>query len=479
MQVNPEKVLLIIRPNCRFIFIFKISNAFCTSGTQQLMENHLNRRRFIKNTAMSGIGLSLYTSPFSYVKRNANETIHVAIMGTNSRGAALAQAFAMNPDCHVAYICDVDDQAIQKGIKATQDAGQSDAPKAEKDFRRALEDPQLDALVIAAPDHWHAPAAMLALQANKHVYVEKPCSHNPQEGEMLVSCAQKHGKVVMMGNQRRSWPNVIEAINQVRNGAIGNVYLAKAWYANTRGSIGTGKPVAVPAHLDFELWQGPAPRHPYLDNIVHYNWHWRWHWGTGELLNNGTHFIDVCRWGLEVDYPEKVSSFGGRYHYHDDWETPDTQSVIYEFPYGKSIFWESRSSNGRSVNGHTTGVSFHGEEGTLEMGGGNAYKIYDLKNKLVKEVSSNTADALNTTGPGFDLDKDHVINFVDAIRYDQQPRTHIEDANKSVHICHLGNIAYRVGKSLQVDAGSGRLVNAPEAMQHWGRDYESGWEPVV
>jgi len=296
---------------------------------------------------------------------------------------------------------------------------------------------------------------------------------------MLVSCAQKHGKVVMMGNQRRSWPNVIEAINQVRNGAIGNVYLAKAWYANTRGSIGTGKPVAVPAHLDFDLWQGPAPRHPYLDNIVHYNWHWRWHWGTGELLNNGTHFIDVCRWGLEVDYPEKVSSFGGRYHYHDDWETPDTQSVIYEFPYGKSIFWESRSSNGRSVNGHTTGVSFHGEEGTLEMGGGNAYKIYDLKNKLVKEVSSNTADALDTTGPGFDLDKDHVINFVDAIRYDQQPRTHIEDANKSVHICHLGNIAYRVGKSLQVDAGSGRLVNAPEAMQYWGRSYESGWEPVV
>lgn len=443
------------------------------------MKSGLNRRDFIKNTSISGLGLSLAPSPFTYLKTSANEVINVAIMGTNSRGSALARGFAQNPDCRVAYICDVDDNAITKGINATKEGGQQEAPKGVKDFRKALEDKQLDALVIAAPDHWHAPAAMMALQAGKNVYVEKPCSHNLAEGEMLVSCAKKHGKTIMMGNQRRSWPNIIEAMNELHNGIIGNVYLAKGWYANTRGSIGHGKQVPVPSNLDFDLWQGPAPRRPYLDNLVHYEWHWRWHWGTGELLNNGTHFIDLCRWGLGVDYPEKVDSCGGRYHFHDDWETPDTQNVTYQFPYGKSIFWESRSSNGRSINGSNVGASFHGENGTLEIYGGNGYKVFDLKNKLVKEVSESTSDALDTSGPGFDLDKAHIINFVDSIRYGTQPRTHIEDANKSVHICHLGNVAHRVGRSLAINPANGNIINDPEAMKYWGREYEEGWTPTV
>lgn len=443
------------------------------------MKNNLRRRDFIKSTAVSGIGLSIAPSSLKYLKNSANEMLQVGIMGTNSRGSALAKAFASNPDCHIRYICDVDDLAMQKGIKAATDAGQTQAPKGLKDFRKALEDPELDALIIAAPDHWHAPAAMLALEAGKHVYVEKPCSHNPAEGEMLVTCAKKHKKVVMMGNQRRSWPHVIEAINELHAGIIGNVYLAKAWYANTRGSIGHGKVVDVPASLDFDLWQGPAPRRPYLDNIVHYEWHWRWHWGTGELLNNGTHFIDVCRWGLGVEYPEKVSSNGGRYHFHDDWETPDTQNVSYDFPYGKSIFWESRSSNARSINGSTSGIDFHGENGTVEIGSGNAYKVYDLKNKLIKEVSDKSESTLDTTGPGFDLDKDHVINFVDAIKFGTRPRTHIEDANKSVHICHLGNISQRVGRSLTINPSNGAIIGDDEAMKYWSREYEEGWAPVV
>lgn len=295
---------------------------------------------------------------------------------------------------------------------------------------------------------------------------------------MLVDCAHKHGKVVMMGNQMRSWPNTIDIMNKLRSGVIGDLYMAKAWYNNTRGSIGFGKQVAIPAHLDFDLWQGPAPRRPYLDNIVHYDWHWRWHWGTGEMLNNGTHFVDLCRWGLGVDYPEQVNSHGGRFHYHDDWETPDTQWVTFKFPNAKSILWESRSSNGKDTNNMGSGVTFYGDGGSVEVGR-NAYRIYDNANKLLEEASSGSGGATDTTGPGFDLDRDHVINFVDAIRYSIKPRTHIEDANKSVHICHLGNIAYRADKSLQVDPGNGQLVNEPKAMQFWGREYEEGWKPIV
>ncbi|RZM13895.1 MAG: hypothetical protein EOO88_44420, partial [Pedobacter sp.] len=203
-------------------------------------------------------------------------------------------------------------------------------PKGVKDFRSILSDKDLDAMYLAPPDHWHAPAAIICCTANKHVYVEKPLCHNPHEGELAVAAARKYKRVVQMGSQRRSWPTLTEGIHALHNGAIGKVYMAKTWYTNNRATIGVGKTVPVPSNLDFELWQGPAPRMPYKDNLVHYNWHWFWHWGTGEALNNGTHEIDVARWGLQADYPTKVNSVGGRYRFQDDWETPDTQIITFE-----------------------------------------------------------------------------------------------------------------------------------------------------
>jgi predicted dehydrogenase len=440
----------------------------------------INRRDFIKQATVSGLGMGLVGAhaPVVFANGSPNEKVVVAIMGTNSRGEQLASGFARLPGAEVAYICDVDDQAMAKGIKAVQDAGQKKKPKGVKDFRKALADKSVDALVIAAPDHWHAPAAIMALQAGKHVYVEKPCSHNPREGELLIEAAQRYKKVVQMGNQRRSWPKVIEGINEVKNGAIGRAYYAKAWYANTRGSIGKGKAAPVPAGLDYELWQGPAPREEYRDNVIHYNWHWFWNWGTGELLNNGTHFIDVCRWGLEVDHPTKVSSIGGRYAFQDDWETPDTQLTTYEFKDRKTISWEGRSSNGRTVEGNSGGVSFHGENGTLVIDG-NGYALFDNKNKELKKVTSNRNNPLDTTGPGFDLDVDHLMDFTDAIRTGKKPRSFIEDANISVHMCHLGNIAHRIGRTLDIDPATGRIIGDSDAMALWGRKYQPGWELTV
>ena len=442
------------------------------------MKSKINRRDFITIAGTAGAGLGLMAGPgLSFGRAASEDSINVAIMGTNSRGAALARGFARHPGAHVMYICDVDDNAIKKGVDTVRQAGQRRAPKGVKDFRTALEDKSLDALVIAAPIHWHAPASILALQAGKHVYVEKPCSHNIHEGELLVAAANKYDRVVMMGNQRRSWLMVRQAMDLLQDGEIGRAYFARCWYAQSRGSMGYGKSAPVPGHLDYELWQGPAPRKDYVDNLIHYNWHWRWHWGAGELLNNGTHFIDLARWGLEVDYPLRVSSLGGRYHWQDDQETPDTQVVSYDFPGGKTVTWEARSCNRRGIEGSNTGVSFHGTEGTMVVDG-NGYVIYDNDNEVVRR-SKESEGEIDFTGPGFDLDVDHITNFLDCVRTGERPVTDIRDANISVHICHLGNIAYRTQRQLQCNTYNGRIIGDNNAMKLWRRSYEPGWEPSV
>lgn len=447
------------------------------------MDNKIERREFLKKISALGVGMGLVgaQAPAVFASGSPNEKIVVGVMGTNSRGAALAEGFARLPGAEVAYICDVDDEAMANGMQAVEEGGQKKKPKGVKDFRRILDDKDLDALVIGAPDHWHAPASILAMKAGKHVYVEKPCSHNPQEGELLVEAAQKYDKVVQMGNQRRSWPNVVEGINAVRGGAIGNAYFARAWYANTRQPIGHGRKTAVPSGLDYDLWQGPAPRRDYQDNLIHYNWHWFWHWGTGEILNNGTHYIDLCRWGLGVDYPVEVSSDGGRYAYDDDWQTPDTQTASYDFEGGKTISWEGRSCNGQPIEGQPVGASFHGTEGTLVIHPGNGYSLYDNEGNRRKEVTKDSNDALDTTGPGYDRDAGHFMNFTDAIREGSSSglNSPVEDGQKSVLLCQLGNIAYRTGRKLKIDTNTGKILGDKEAMKLWGREYEPGWEPTV
>ena len=315
------------------------------------------------------------------------------------------------------------------------------------------------------------------MQAGKHVYVEKPCSHNPNEGEILVKAAAHYGKVVQMGNQRRSWPNVMEGIDAVQKGAIGRVYFGKGWYSNNRGPIGIGKKTAVPDWLDWELWQGPAPRREFKDNIVHYNWHWFWHWGTGEALNNGTHMIDLLRWGMQLDFPVKVSSNGGRYRYQDDWETPDTQVINLDFADGMTMSWEGRSCNGKNIEGSAVGVMFYGEEGSLLIPGGNAYTQFDLKGKVVKDVkATGKIDPRNTSNPAEQLDALHIQNMFSAIREGAKLRADIDSGHKSTLLVQLGNIAQRVGRSLDIDPANGHILKDRAAMKLWSRKYEKGWE---
>ncbi|MCA9198565.1 MAG: Gfo/Idh/MocA family oxidoreductase, partial [Planctomycetales bacterium] len=347
------------------------------------MPGPINRRSFVQaGTLASAVGffssVSAQDSPSG--SSSPNSRLVVGVMGL-SRGQSLAESFAAEENVEVRYLCDVDSQRIDSCSAKLSEQYQI-KPKGVGDFRKILDDPEVDALVCAAPNHWHAPASILACSAEKHVYVEKPCSHNPWEGETMVKAARKRNRCVQMGSQRRSSPGWIEAIAQLRSGAIGDVYLARAFYSSLRGSIGKGTKAAVPKHLDFELWQGPAPRTDYVSNLVHYNWHWRWQWGNGELGNNGVHTLDLCRWGLEVDYPTKVTSSGGRYCYDDDQETPDTHTVCFEFPGGKAATW-----HGLSCNRHDSDdfVLFYGKEGAMEVDSAGGFKIFDKSNKLVRE----------------------------------------------------------------------------------------------
>ena len=419
----------------------------------------VNRRTFLGAAAAASLSINhLHGAPAN------GDKIRVGVMGTGGRGTGHCKSFSLQPGCEVVYVCDVDSARAAKGAAAVEGTGKA-APKVVADFRKILDDKEVDALVVATCNHWHAPASILANQAGKHVYVEKPCSHNPWEGEVMVQAARKAKKVVQMGNQRRSWDKVIEGIQRVRDGSIGRAYLAQSWYTNNRPETGRGIAGDPPAGLDYALWQGPAPAKPFKSNYLPYTWHWFWHWGNGELGNNGVHMLDLCRWGLGVDYPTRVTSSGGRYRFDDDQETPDTQLVAFEFDGKKSMTWEGTSCN-MMPDGQKADVIFYGDKGSLRIVGG-GYTIHDVKGKEIEKASGKSGDA------------EHLANFLDTIRDKAKLTSEIEEAHKSTLLCHLGNIAHRTGHVLRCNPKDGRILDDKEATALWKREYAKGWEPVV
>jgi len=279
-----------------------------------------------------------------------------------------------------------------------------------------------------------------------------------------VAAARKHKRVVQMGNQRRSFPAEMEGIQKLRSGAIGKVLFARCYYSGARAPIGRGKQIPVPANIDYALWQGPTPERPYVDNLVHYNWHWRWHWGGGELANNGIHALDIARWGLGVEYPRRVTFNGGRYHFKDDQETPDTCGAVFDFgECGAS--WDNSSCHPRTQE-KLPFVIFYGSDGSLVCDG-NGYKIFDPKGKEIAQNSGRGSDKL------------HIGNFLDCIRNGKRPNSEIEEGQKSTLLCHLGNIAYRTGHTLNINPQTGHIVGDRDAQALWQREYRKGWTPQV
>ena len=447
------------------------------------------RRDFLKQAAAGAAVLSLGSlSAAAEPKKNKtigpDDVIRIGIVGVNARGKAIAVNVCKFPKVEITCICDCDSNALEKCRgEVAKITGKT--PDAESDVRKMVKRKDIDAVMIATPDHWHAPAALLALKAGKHVYLEKPTSYCPAENEMLLKAEKKYkGQVVIIGTQRRSWPKIVEGIERVRNGEIGEVHYAKSWYTANRGPIGKGKEAEVPANLNWELWQGPAPRMPYKDNIVHYNWHWFWHWGTGEALNNGTHFVDLVRWGLKLDdeYPTRVTSVGGRYHYvgEDDWETPDTQLITFQYGDKAAFSWEGRSCITTPVDGMRNGVAFYGTKGTFYCDGSNSYKITDLKGEVIEEVKSDLVfESDNRRNPSQQLDAFHFQNWFDAIRKGVAVAAPLKQGCISTTCMQLGNIAQRTGHSLTIDPANGHIVGDKDAQKLWSRTYEKGWAPKV
>jgi len=440
------------------------------------MSENVTRRDFIKKSSLviagSVLGAASLTAKTYARISGANERMNFAILGLRNRGFALLDGIQNSENTLVTHICDVDQRYFEKFSKEAE-TKQGQKPVWAKDIRKMLESKDIDAIAIATPEHWHTPMAIMGLQAGKHVYVEKPCSHNPHEGELLVEAQKKYGKLVQMGNQQRSSPFTRKLIHQIHEGLIGDVYFGKAWYTNTRDSIGIGKEVPVPGYLDWDLWQGPAPRRAYKDNIHPYNWHWFWHWGTGETLNNGTHEVDICRWALNVDYPNKVTASGGRYHFQDDWEFYDTLITNFEYE-NKMITWEGHSCNGQGYQSGR-GAALHGTKGAVTINR-KGYKVYNLQKELIEDYqtdqSSETADLMSRDS----MTQLHIKNFINGIRLGEKLRSPIDDANKSVTILQLSNIAWKFDRELHLNKKNGHIKNDSEAMGMWSREYEKGWE---
>ncbi|MGB5555345.1 MAG: Gfo/Idh/MocA family oxidoreductase [Flavobacteriaceae bacterium] len=439
------------------------------------------RRNFIKKTTAGTAAITLgglVLPKFGYANLlGANDQINCAVIGVRSRAKAHVKAIHADPNAKILYSCDVDDLILEEHNQWCQE-NIGYIPKVAKDFRKILEDKDVDAVFIATPEHWHAPMAIMAMQAGKHVYVEKPCSHNAHENDLLVAAQKKYGKKVQMGNQQRSAKTSIMAIDDIRTGIIGDVFKGEAYYSSNRGSIGIGKKIEVPKTLDWDLWQGPAPRKEYKDNIHPYNWHWFRNWGTGEIHNNGTHEIDICRWALGVDLPETVTSFGGKYTFKDDWEFVDNQQVTFTYPGDKFFTWTGHSRGLIQPERPGRGITIYGSKGSIMLDR-NFYKLFDLGGELIKEEKEGEASATtNTRGEG-SLDVNHIGNFFAAIRKDESLKAEIKDASISTMLCHLGNMAQDAGETLNIDSSTGKVTNNENAMKSWKREYQQGWEPKV
>ena len=439
----------------------------------------MNRREFVRSSAAASL---IGISPRILWGADApSNRVRLCVAGVHEKGrgrAPMARAAEMS-GVEVAVVCDVDSRAREWAAKEVASIC-GKAPDKALDIRRVLERDDIDGVVAEVPDHWHAPMAWMAMDAGKDIYVEKPCTFCPAEGEILVKVQKKTGRVFQMGNQRRSSVAYQRAISEIRNGVIGDVKYARTWYRNNRKPIGRGAPAPVPEWLDWDLWQGPCPRAPYRTGLVHYDWHWNFKYGMGEITNNAVHYVDVARWAMGVDMASKVSAVGGRYCGDDDWEWPDTQMLSLEFPDNKMITWEGISClPGEKPHDAYAGAVVYGTKGSIFFHPSDYCQLYDEKGEVVREWKSDDVPAGRNTQWKAKLDYRHMENFADAIRAHDPSiaRSPVGDSVRSSHVSLLGNLSIRSGLTLHVDPQTG-VPREKEAMAFWGREYEPGWEHV-
>jgi len=426
------------------------------------MSNH-NRRNFLTTSAAaasSALILNSSTQAQTETTAAGRKPVRMLVMGVNGRGKQLIKGFLSFDHVEIAYTADPDKNVTSSAVKMVTDRGREE-PKVIDDFREVLDRDDWDVLVCAAPDHWHSLATILACEAGKDVYCEKPVSHNVIEGRRAVDAARKYKRVVGTGTQRRSGADFQKAIETVKSGRLGDVNMARCWINSTRPNIGYKEVTEPPSSLDFNLWAGPGPGNDYKENLIPYHWHWRWDYGTGECGNNGIHALDIARWGMGIDAPTRISCGGGKYFFDDDQETPDTQLAQFDFDDGV-IQWEHRTWCRRGIEDSSFGIAFYGSEASLILGS-SGYKIYRGTKEIDKE-------------PGAERELAHLGNFLDCLETREQPNADVEINHRSTSMCHLANIAWRTQKTLQWDGEKEQITNDVEANQLLGRTYRKGFE---
>lgn len=444
-----------------------------------------NRRDFLRKVTAGAAGVAVGGSVMGMSARSygriigANDRLNVAIIGLGRRLGAYYQPISRKEsNVELLYLCDV--MKSQREKAAQRFSKYIDyKPKLENDFRNIIADPKVDVFINATPDHWHTPGSIMAIKGGKHVYVEKPCSHNMNESELIVAAQKKYNKVVQMGNQQRSSGHTIDIIKKIHNGIIGTPYKAVAFYTNKRGEVPLQKKAPVHDGLDWDLFQGPAPRRRYTSETWDYNWHWYgWDFGTAEAGNNATHELDVARWALQVDYPTRVDVEASKRHFvNDGWEMYDTMDATFKFAGDKVIKWDGKSRNGYDTYGGGRGTIIYGSEGSVFIDRGK-YILYDRNGNVLKDNKSGSNEAGTALGGGGDMTTTHVVNFFDTIRGKGKLNSHIAEGVISQAMVHYSNIAYRIDKGFDVDDVTGKMYDR-DAMKLWGRDYEPGWEPTL
>ena len=424
--------------------------------------NATNRRDFIQQTALAtaaaSVGPSLHAA-------DAGNKLVLGVVGPGGMGMNHVRTLLSTRDVEIAWVCDPDQKRAEQAAAAVEKTS-GQRPRVASDLRRVFDDKSVDAVFIATPDHWHAPASLLALDAGKHVYVEKPIAHNIREGRLLVEAARRNRRILQVGTQSRSTPHVQRAIELLRNGAIGEVLVAKAWNSQLRTNLGRVKPSSPPPQFDYDLWIGPAPYQPYQTNLLHSSWRWFTPFGAGDAGNDGVHDLDIARWGLGVTtHPNTIAGLGGKYFFDDDQQFPDTQYVVFEYEAGakkQQLIYEHRIWSPYLQEGYENGNAFYGTQGMMILGKHAGWKLFGPRNQLIEEMQGK-----------IDLSRHHQ-NFFDAIRSGKPLAADAETGHLSAALAHLANITTRLGRTLKLDPAREQFVGDDEANQLVRRSYREG-----
>ena len=423
-------------------------------------KNQDSRRSFIKKSVVATAALTI-PSIIPAHAFGANDRVNAAVLGVNGRGKDHIKGLMEQPNVEITTFVDPDlNVANQRAKEFETKYGKKVAVV--QDLRKAFDDKNIHVVTVATPNHWHSLATIWACQAGKDVYVEKPGSHNIWEGRKMVEAAHKYDRIVQHGVQLRSSVAIREAIQLLRDGYIGNVYMARGLVFRKRGDIGNKPNEPVPEGLDYDIWTGPAPKRPFTRNIVHYNWHWHWDYGNGDVGNQGIHETDLCMWGLDVGLPNKITAMGGKFLFDDCKETPELLSSVYHYPDQKKIIqFEVRPWYTNAEDGSSVGNIFYGDKGYMVIKGYDTYETFLGDNK--EPGKKNKAGG------------DHFKNFIEAVRAHDPKMIHapVESAHLASALAHLGNIAYRTGRVLNFDPKAEKFINDPEADKYLSINYRA------